>query len=49
MCTHNPYERVIVDVFDYAKGVSHWLDDRKSCGHDWNYWHDILPYYLSTI
>ena len=43
MCPHNPYERVIVDVFDYAKGVPHWLDDRKWCGHDWNYWHDMLP------
>ena len=20
------------------KGINHWLDDRKWCGHDWNYW-----------
>ena len=32
-----------------AKGISHWLDDRKWCGHDWNYWRDMLPYYLSKI
>ena len=31
------------------KGVRHWLDDRRWCGHDWNYWRDMLPYYLSTI
>jgi esterase/lipase superfamily enzyme len=22
---------------------------RRWCGHDWNYWRDMLPYYLSTI
>src|SRR5689334_14268985 len=32
-----------------AKGIQHWLDDRKWCGHDWNYWRDMLPYYLSKI
>jgi esterase/lipase superfamily enzyme len=32
-----------------SKGIRHWLDDRKWCGHDWNYWRDMLPYYLSTI
>jgi len=32
-----------------SKGVRHWLDDRKWCGHDWNYWCDMLPYYLSKI
>src|SRR6266404_1088488 len=24
-------------------------DDRKWSGHDWNYWRDMLPYYLSTL
>jgi|KBSMisStandDraft_5_1062788.scaffolds.fasta_scaffold16224_2 esterase/lipase superfamily enzyme len=24
-------------------------DGRKRCGHDWNYWRDMLPPYLSTI
>ena len=32
-----------------SKGVSHWLDDRRWCGHDWNYWRDMLPCYLSTL
>jgi esterase/lipase superfamily enzyme len=32
-----------------SKGIRHWLDDRKWCGHDWNYWRDMLPYYLSTF
>jgi esterase/lipase superfamily enzyme len=32
-----------------GKGVQHWLDDRKWCGHDWNYWRDMLPYYLSKL
>ena len=32
-----------------AKGMNHWLDDRKWCGHDWNYWREMLPYYLSKF
>ena len=32
-----------------AKGIRHWLDDRKWCGHEWKYWRDMLPYYLSKI
>jgi esterase/lipase superfamily enzyme len=32
-----------------SKGIHHWLDDRKWCGHDWNYWRDMLPYYLSNL
>ncbi|MFL6584265.1 MAG: alpha/beta hydrolase-fold protein [Chthoniobacterales bacterium] len=32
-----------------SKGIRHWFDDRKWCGHDWNYWRDMMPYYLSTI
>ncbi len=30
-----------------AKGIQHFLDDRKWCGHDWNWWCEMLPYYLS--
>jgi len=30
-----------------SKGIKHWLDDGKWRGHDWNYWRDMLPYYLS--
>ena len=32
-----------------SKGVNHWLDDGKWRGHDWNYWRDMLPYYLSRL
>jgi len=32
-----------------SKGIPHWLDDRRWCGHDWNYWREMLPYYLSKI
>ena len=32
-----------------SKGVKHWLDDGKWRGHDWNYWRDMLPYYLSKL
>jgi esterase/lipase superfamily enzyme len=30
-----------------SKGIKHWLDDGRWRGHDWNYWQDMLPYYLS--
>jgi len=32
-----------------SKGIKHWLDDGKWRGHDWNYWRDMLPYYLSKL
>src|SRR5229473_113965 len=32
-----------------SKGIKHWLDDGKWRGHDWNYWCDMLPYYLSRM
>jgi esterase/lipase superfamily enzyme len=32
-----------------SKGVKHWLDDGRWRGHDWNYWQDMLPYYLSLL
>ena len=32
-----------------SKGIRHWLDDRKWCGHEWKYWRDMLPYYLSPL
>ena len=32
-----------------SKGIKHWLDDGKWRGHDWNYWRDMLPYYLSVV
>ncbi len=32
-----------------SKGIQHWLDDRKWCGHDWNYWREMLPFYLSKF
>jgi esterase/lipase superfamily enzyme len=33
----------------HTKGIPHFLDDRKWCGHDWNYWRDMFPHYLSLI
>ena len=32
-----------------ATGIKHFLDDRRWCGHDWNYWCEMLPYYLSLL
>jgi len=32
-----------------SKGIKHWLDDGKWRGHDWNYWQEMLPYYLSKL
>ncbi|MDB6093499.1 MAG: Esterase/lipase superfamily enzyme [Verrucomicrobia bacterium] len=32
-----------------TKGIPHFLDDRKWCGHDWHYWRDMFPAYLSLI
>jgi esterase/lipase superfamily enzyme len=32
-----------------SKEIKHWLDDGKWRGHDWNYWRDMLPYYLSRL
>ena len=28
---------------------NHWLDDSKWHGHEWNYWQDMLPCYLSLL
>ena len=33
----------------HTKGIPHFLDDRRWCGHDWNYWRDMFPHYLSFI
>jgi esterase/lipase superfamily enzyme len=33
----------------HSRGIPHFLDDRKWCGHDWNYWRDMLPQYLDLI
>src|SRR5262245_55013466 len=32
-----------------SKGIKHWLDDGRWRGHDWNYWQDMLPVYLSLL
>ena len=32
-----------------SKGIKHWLADGKWRGHEWSYWRDMLPYYLSTL
>ncbi|MBV9127704.1 MAG: esterase family protein [Verrucomicrobia bacterium] len=31
------------------KGIRHRWDDRRWCGHDWHWWHEMLPYYLSLV
>lgn len=31
------------------KQVSHWLDIRKGNGHDWKWWKEMFPEYLSKI
>jgi enterochelin esterase-like enzyme len=33
----------------HEKGIQHFLDDRRWCGHDWNYWQEMLPPYLSML
>jgi len=38
----------LVEILN-SKGIKHWLDDGKWRGHDWNYWRDMLPYYLSLV
>jgi esterase/lipase superfamily enzyme len=38
-----------VSVILNSKGVKRWFDDGKWRGHDWNYWRDMLPYYLSNL
>lgn len=31
------------------KSISHWLDIRKDSGHDWQWWKEMFPQYLSRI
>lgn len=31
------------------KGISHWLDNRPGFGHDWFWWRQLFPHYLSLI
>lgn len=31
------------------KSVPHWLDVRQGAGHDWNWWKEMFPQYLSKI
>jgi len=35
--------------FGLVGSVSEFVDDGKWRGHDWNYWCDMLPYYLSRL
>jgi esterase/lipase superfamily enzyme len=32
-----------------SKGIGHWLDVRSGAGHDWPWWREMFPEYLSTI
>ncbi len=36
------------DILD-AKGVRHFFDDRKWCGHEWKWWKEMLPHYMSIV
>ncbi len=31
------------------KNIGHWLDVRSAAGHDWSFWNEALPYYLSFL
>jgi esterase/lipase superfamily enzyme len=31
------------------KGIQHWFDVRKGVGHDWHWWREMFPHYLSQI
>lgn len=31
------------------KGITHWLDIRHGTGHDWQWWKEMFPSYLSKI
>jgi esterase/lipase superfamily enzyme len=31
------------------KGIDHWLDIRTGFGHDWPWWREMFPHYLSKI
>jgi len=33
----------------HSKEIPHWLDVRSSTGHDWPWWKEMFPYYLSRI
>lgn len=33
----------------FSKGVNHWLDVRPGTGHDWHWWREMFPAYLSEI
>jgi len=43
------YNKSIHPADGNSKGIKRWLDDGKWRGHDWNYWRDTLPYYLSVL
>jgi esterase/lipase superfamily enzyme len=32
-----------------SKGIGHWLDLRSQTGHDWPWWREMFPHYLTKI
>jgi hypothetical protein len=46
---HRFRQRRQLSAHSFSEGVQHRVNDRNWCGHDRNYWRDMLPYYLSAI
>lgn len=42
-------ENILLSKILNEKNIKHWLDVRKGTGHDWNWWREMFPYYLSQI
>jgi esterase/lipase superfamily enzyme len=42
-------ENIILSNILNAKGINHWLNIRKGAGHDWPWWKQMFPHYLSLI
>jgi esterase/lipase superfamily enzyme len=46
MCLQDNLE--MSDILN-KKNITHWLDVRPGTGHDWHWWHEMFPDYLSRI
>jgi len=43
------YENLSMSDLLQRKKINHRLDIRKNCGHDWQYWREMFPEYLSVL